>query len=302
MNKLLRSLALPQVNGTGNFIQAMQQWNDALLQSQASSIKNLELQLGQLFSNISRRPKGSLPSNTETPNQVGGSGKEKCQVVTLRSRRNLTIREPKFERRNSTSTSTTKIGSASNDSNPLNSSLTNNTSSLQNKNIPNKEVESTRREEQRDEESHETTSSNPLSSPPFLGHLKKRATSNIFKNGVPEKRTGPGSFTIPCSIGEIDLSCALYDLRASINLMSLSIFKKLEIREVQPTHMRRSFLSTSQDLIDVHHGELSMRFNNEEIKFNVVNELKFSIDVENYKAIKFLRWDYCEEEVYFELF
>ena len=60
----------------------------------------------------------------------------------------MTICEPDVERRNSTSTSTIKIGSSSNNSSPLNFSLTNDSYSLQNNNEPNKEVESMRREEQ----------------------------------------------------------------------------------------------------------------------------------------------------------
>ncbi|TYK01590.1 uncharacterized protein E5676_scaffold451G001790 [Cucumis melo var. makuwa] len=57
-----------------------------------------------------------------------------------------------------------------------------------------------------------------------------RATSNVFKNGVLEKMTNPRSFTVPCSISNMDLVRALWDLGASINLMPLSIFKKLAIK------------------------------------------------------------------------
>lgn len=42
---------------------------------------------------------------------------------------------------------------------------------------------------------------------------------------------------IPFSIGAMDLGLALYDLGVSINLMPLSIFKKLGIREAQPMKM-----------------------------------------------------------------
>ncbi|KGN51008.1 hypothetical protein Csa_008461 [Cucumis sativus] len=73
------------------------QRNDALLQSQASSIKNLELQLGQLANDVSERPKGALLCNTKTPIQRGGSSNKKSQLVTLRSRRNLTIHELESE-------------------------------------------------------------------------------------------------------------------------------------------------------------------------------------------------------------
>ncbi|CAA0828832.1 Unknown protein, partial [Striga hermonthica] len=42
-------------------------------------------------------------------------------------------------------------------------------------------------------------------------------------------------FTIPCTIGNISINNALCDLGASINLMPLSIFKKLGLGEVKPS-------------------------------------------------------------------
>ena len=51
--------------------------------------------------------------------------------------------------------------------------------------------------------------------------------------------TKPGSFIVSCSLSGVDLGCALCDLGANINLMPLSIFKKLETEEVQPTHADR---------------------------------------------------------------
>ena len=45
----------------------------------------------------------------------------------------------------------------------------------------------------------------------------------------------PGSFTIPCSIRGVDIGKVLYDLGASINLMPLSVFKKLVIESRSTT-------------------------------------------------------------------
>ncbi|KAK8704820.1 hypothetical protein V6N13_048432 [Hibiscus sabdariffa] len=57
----------------------------------------------------------------------------------------------------------------------------------------------------------------------------------MMHNKVPAKKTNPGSFTIPCSIGN-NYSCkALCDPGASINLMPKSVFKKLDIGEAKPT-------------------------------------------------------------------
>ncbi|XP_015965568.1 uncharacterized protein LOC107489327 [Arachis duranensis] len=47
----------------------------------------------------------------------------------------------------------------------------------------------------------------------------------------------PGSFQIPCIKGDINIKNALYDLGASINLMSLAMMKKMRIEEAKPTKM-----------------------------------------------------------------
>ena len=45
----------------------------------------------------------------------------------------------------------------------------------------------------------------------------------------------PGSFTIPCVIGEFEFQKALCDSGASINLMPLSVARKLSLGELTPT-------------------------------------------------------------------
>ena len=45
----------------------------------------------------------------------------------------------------------------------------------------------------------------------------------------------PGSFTIPCKVGNSIFKKALCDLGANINLMPLSIFKRLSLGEARPT-------------------------------------------------------------------
>ncbi|XP_024022414.1 uncharacterized protein LOC112091909 [Morus notabilis] len=59
--------------------------------------------------------------------------------------------------------------------------------------------------------------------------------SAIIKRQLPEKLKDPGSFTIPCTIGKSTFEKALCDLGASINLMPLSVFRKLGPGEVTPT-------------------------------------------------------------------
>ncbi|XP_070039639.1 uncharacterized protein [Nicotiana tomentosiformis] len=54
--------------------------------------------------------------------------------------------------------------------------------------------------------------------------------SAILQNIIPQKCGDPGNFTIPCSLGSEKFDKALCDFGASINLMPLSVFRKLEVR------------------------------------------------------------------------
>ncbi|XP_075078182.1 uncharacterized protein LOC107824834 [Nicotiana tabacum] len=129
--------------------------------------------------------------------------------------------------------------------------------------------------------------------------------SAVVTRPVAEKLSDPGSFTIPCTIGNFAFAKALCDLGASINLMPLVIYKKLGIGRARPTSMLlqladrtvkrpfgilddvliqvdeeipiilgRPFLATGRALIDCETGELKMRLNDEEIIFNVQKSMR----------------------------
>ncbi|KAI3450351.1 hypothetical protein Pfo_007016 [Paulownia fortunei] len=57
----------------------------------------------------------------------------------------------------------------------------------------------------------------------------------ILQKKLPQKWKDPGSFTLPCTIGGPLFDKVLCDLGASINLMPLSVFRKLGIGEVKPS-------------------------------------------------------------------
>ncbi|XP_015934205.1 uncharacterized protein LOC107460363 [Arachis duranensis] len=59
--------------------------------------------------------------------------------------------------------------------------------------------------------------------------------SAIIQRNLPQKLKDPGSFQIPCTIGDITIGKGLCDLGASINLMSLFMVKRLRIEEVKLT-------------------------------------------------------------------
>ncbi|XP_015940382.1 uncharacterized protein LOC107465910 [Arachis duranensis] len=61
--------------------------------------------------------------------------------------------------------------------------------------------------------------------------------SAIIQNKLPQKLKNPGSFQIPCIIRDITIEKALCDLGASINLMSLTMMRRMKIEEAKPTRM-----------------------------------------------------------------
>ena len=60
----------------------------------------------------------------------------------------------------------------------------------------------------------------------------------ISTRSLVQKKEDPGAFTIPCTIGLLHFAKALCDLGASINLMPLSIYKKLGLGDPKPIAMR----------------------------------------------------------------
>ncbi|GJY30831.1 reverse transcriptase domain-containing protein [Tanacetum coccineum] len=66
--------------------------------------------------------------------------------------------------------------------------------------------------------------------------LNENCSAMLLKK-LPEKLGDPGKFLIPCNFPGMDVCHALADLGASINLMPLSIWKKLSLPELTPTRM-----------------------------------------------------------------
>ncbi|GJV48819.1 reverse transcriptase domain-containing protein [Tanacetum coccineum] len=129
---------------------------------------------------------------------------------------------------------------------------------------------------------------------------------------LPEKLGDPGKFLIPCDFPRMDVCHALVDLGASINLIPLSICKKLSLPELTPTQMTleladRSITrpkgvaedifikvgNTGRALIDVYEGELILRDGNEQIIFHIDGTSKHPKKHVN-ESIKMVN-DTCED-------
>ncbi|KAH9725430.1 hypothetical protein KPL70_007875 [Citrus sinensis] len=248
--------------------------NEAIVQSQAVSLRNLENQMGQLATAMSSRTQGSLPSNTEDPRR---ESKEHCKVISLRSEKHVD----------------TPVKTSHQDSDARDPATA--TAKEIQPDLAEKEVTipiattCTNLNKQR----WVTPESNPQfrHPPPFpqrfqkqkqdkqfskflevlkqlhinipfvealeqmpnyvkflkdilarkrrLGEFKTVAltqeSSHMLQSKIPTKLKDLGSFTIPCFIGNMYAGRALCDLGASINLMPLSVFKQLGMGECRPT-------------------------------------------------------------------
>ncbi|XP_016173218.1 uncharacterized protein LOC107615688 [Arachis ipaensis] len=69
--------------------------------------------------------------------------------------------------------------------------------------------------------------------------------SAVIQKWLPPKLKDPGNFILSCIIGNVTLEKALCDLGASINLIPLSLMKKLSIDKVRPTRMSLQMVDRS---------------------------------------------------------
>ncbi|GKE51005.1 reverse transcriptase domain-containing protein [Tanacetum coccineum] len=114
--------------------------------------------------------------------------------------------------------------------------------------------------------------------------------SAVILKKLPEKLGDPDKFLISCDFPELVECLALADLGASINLMPLSIWKRLSLPELTPTQMilelaDRSTTSPSvlpkmsltvRALIDVYGEDLTLRVDDEAITFKLGQTSRYS--------------------------
>ncbi|GJS57821.1 reverse transcriptase domain-containing protein [Tanacetum coccineum] len=97
-------------------------------------------------------------------------------------------------------------------------------------------------------------------------------SGGYHKNASNEKLGDPDKFLIPCDFLELVECLALADLGASINLMPLSIWKKLSLPELTPTQM----ILELADRSTTSPSELTLRVDDEAITFKVGQTSRYS--------------------------
>ncbi|GKF57003.1 hypothetical protein Tco_0170540, partial [Tanacetum coccineum] len=109
--------------------------------------------------------------------------------------------------------------------------------------------------------------------------------SAVVLKKIPEKLGDPDRFLIPCDFSEFHNGLALADLGASINLMPLSIWKKLGLPDPRvPLILGRPFLRIAHALIDVYEGEIMLRNDDQSLTLKCGDMP--SISYNNFESLK----------------
>ena len=331
-----------------NETKANMQQQATQLNNQAAQLRSLEAQMGQMANLLTERQPGSLPSNSEVNPRRDGN--EHVKAVTLRSGKDLETKE-KPSVTEEVEAEKVIQPSQSDDTNKEQfkekQSEENTTEAKASTPIPYPQRLKKHKLDKQFTKFMDVFKKLHINipfadaleqMPSYVKFMKdilsqKRRLADfetvnlteecnaILQRKLPQKLKDPDSFTIPCTIGNAIFERALCDLGASINLMPLSIFKRLGLGEAHPTtvtlqladrslkHPRgiiedvlvkvdkfifpadfivldmeedkeipiilgRPFLATGRAMIDVQRGELKLRVQEEEVKFNVFEAVR----------------------------
>nr|XP_016455890.1 PREDICTED: uncharacterized protein LOC107779903 [Nicotiana tabacum] len=242
--------------------------SDAELASHNTSIRNLEVQLGQISQALNTRPKKALPSDMVV-NPKGGNNTGHAMAVTTRSGRGG---EASTSKQKEVVSDDVEV---QNEDDPIIIEQVSEEKLDGEARIDIHDNEKETRNDVNPSREHvidipETVMPNvkaplPRPSPPYPQKLAKQKNENQLKkfiemmkrlsinipltikmshqmsaivNSMATKLENPNAYSIPCTIGSAGFAKALCDLGASINLMPYSVFKTLGIGQLRATSMR----------------------------------------------------------------
>ncbi|XP_070011437.1 uncharacterized protein [Nicotiana sylvestris] len=219
-----------------------------------SAIKNIEVQMGQISMSLNNHPHGTLPAD----NQINpkDQGPKKLMTVSLRNGRDLDVDQERARERKQAET-LIPVPIELDESTKLTEVTIQPAQEEHNIQIEiEKEAEIAQEQVVKVAADKEQSQIIGKKRPPapfphrlakyqkeeqykkFLEMLKQIQTcSAVVTRPIAEKLSDPGSFTIPYTIGNFAFAKALCDLGANINLMTLEIYKRLEIGRARPTSM-----------------------------------------------------------------
>ena len=245
-----------------NETKANMQQQATQLNNQAAKLRSLEAQMGQMANLLTERQPGSLPSNSEVNPRRDGN--EHVKAVTLRSGKDLETKE-KPSVTEEVEAEKVIQPSQSNDTNKEQlkekQSEENTTEAKASMPVPYPQRLKRHKLDKQFTKFMDVFKKLHINIPfadaleqmpsyvkfmkDILSQKRRLADfetvslteecSAILQRKLPQKLKDPGSFTIPCTIGNAIFERALCDLGASINLMPLSIFKSLGLGEARPT-------------------------------------------------------------------
>ncbi|KAL5572307.1 hypothetical protein UlMin_021904 [Ulmus minor] len=220
----------------------------ANFRNQGASIRNLEHQVGEISKLLTERAQGALPSNIER------NPREEAKAITLRSGKELEKSKEASKQAIEEDTSVSKDQPATTTiEQPLPKPSSNAVPFPQRLRKKNLDKQFSKFIDIFKSLHINLPFVDMLEQMPKYANFLKEVLSNkrrlevnekvmlteecsvILQRKLPPKLKDPRSFTIPCTIGDFEFDKVLCDLGASINLMSLSIFRKLGIGKVKPT-------------------------------------------------------------------
>ncbi|KAK1411651.1 hypothetical protein QVD17_38208 [Tagetes erecta] len=214
------------------------QRHETLIQGQSAALQSLERTVGQLSSQLSERKQGELPSFIET------NPKAHVKVVTTRSGRTSCVDkvvpcgdevvDEEIEMEAPPDTVQQRLRPASIAQPEESAPKASDTPPRLHINLPFVEALTQMPK-------YAKFLKDLLSNKKKLEELStvilSEECSAVLQSKLPQKKTDPGSFTIPCLIGSLSVNNALADLGASINLMPYAMFSRLDLGEPKPTRM-----------------------------------------------------------------
>ncbi|XP_061353775.1 uncharacterized protein LOC133298495 [Gastrolobium bilobum] len=266
LEKLVETMA----STTNAFIQETRltfKTQEPSIKNQEALIQNLETQIGQLAKQLNERTPGIMPSDTVV------NPREYCNAITTQSGKDEETKEEDTKKEETPNyDDVTYFGGAIN----RNKKTTNKPPSGFSQPDPYAKAPYPLRLKQDKEKQQyskfmemfkklqinipfsEALENMPLYAKLMKGLLSNRhklremetialtkESSDVIKKGLPSKVKDPGRFSIPCTIENVKVGRALYDLGASVNLMPLSFARSLGITEMKSTLMSLQFADRS---------------------------------------------------------